>query len=428
MKSSFYSTIGIYILIFVSGCEGPKKKPLIYWNVGSATNDDYVHSDLFNKTSDFEVETISIPWTEYDKKTLTAILSGNPPDIMSQFAPLKTWASRRSLIALNDFIDEDNYDTTQFFGFLWDEMKWNNKIYGIPINTTSYAFFYNKDIFNDANINYLPESWDDVIKIANRINKFDKDGKLVRAGFLPNYGNFMTSNVIGWQLGEKYIINGKHISLNTPLVKESFVWVRDFIHEIGLNNVLHLTGSFGFADQHGFISGKVGMMILDSAFPKLIEKYNPALRYRVIPIPSYKGSKSVSSGGVWWAGIPRGAKNPKNSWEFIKFLASAENQLDYLLNTDESLFSANKLAAIDSINYKFPYYNIFMDQLKVSRSPSIVPLAHDIFWREYKLAEDRIIMSDQNIDEILETAQNNVQTSLDKSLKYYEYISTRLNE
>jgi len=170
------------------------------------------------------------------------------------------------------------------------------------------------------------------------------------------------------------------------------------------------------------------MMILDSAFPELIQKYNPLLSYKVIPIPSYKGSKSISSAGVWWVGIPKGVKSPKKSWEFIKFLASKENQLDYLAKTDESLFSANKAAAYDSMNYKFPYYNIFLNQLEVSKSPSIVPLAHDMFWREYKLAEEKVVMGNKSIDEVLQIAENNVQNSLDKALKYYEYVSNRLNE
>ena len=114
MKPIIFSFLGFYYFIFVYGCASSDEKTLVYWNVGSATNDNYVHSDLFNKVSDFKVETVSVPWTEYDKKTLTAILSGNPPDIMSQFAPLKTWASRKSLISLNSFIEEDNSSMALF--------------------------------------------------------------------------------------------------------------------------------------------------------------------------------------------------------------------------------------------------------------------------------------------------------------------------
>ncbi len=428
MISSNFKRLSFVAFALFFSCKSSDNNSLVYWSVGSATNDNYVHSDLFNAKSEFHVETISVPWTEYDKKTLTAILSGNPPDIMSQFAPLKTWASRRSLLSLDSFIKNDNFDTTQFFKFLWDEMKWENKVYGIPINTSSYAFFCNMDHFNNLGIYETPSTWDEVKVIAKKMNRYDKNGNLVRAGFLPNYGNFMTTNVIAWQLGEKYFTNDDEVRLNTPQVKESFLWVKNFIDEIGLDKALKLIGSFGFADQHGFISGRVGMMILDSSFPKLLEKYNPNLNYKVIPIPSYNGSKSISSAAVWWVGIPRGVKNPEKSWEFIKFLSSTQNQLDYLTKTNESLFSANIIAAKDSINYSFPYYNVFMDQLEVSKSPSIFPLVHDIFWREYKMAQDKVILSDLPVSQVLESAEHNVQTSLDKALKYYEYVSEELNE
>ena len=69
-----------------------------------------------------------------------------------------------------------------------------------------------------------------------------------------------------------------------------------------------------------------------------------------------------------------------------------------------------------------------MDQLEVSKSPSIFPLVHDIFWREYKMAQDKVILSDLPVSQVLESAEHNVQTSLDKALKYYEYVSEELNE
>ena len=207
MISSNFKRLSFVAFALFFSCKSSDNNSLVYWSVGSATNDNYVHSDLFNAKSEFHVETISVPWTEYDKKTLTAILSGNPPDIMSQFAPLKTWASRRSLLSLDSFIKNDNFDTTQFFKFLWDEMKWENKVYGIPINTSSYAFFCNMDHFNNLGIYETPSTWDQVKVIAKKMNRYDKNGNLVRAGFLPNYGNFMTTNVIAWQLGEKYFTN-----------------------------------------------------------------------------------------------------------------------------------------------------------------------------------------------------------------------------
>jgi len=44
------------------------------------------------------------------------------------------------------------------------------------------------------------------------------------------------------------------------------------------------------------------------------------------------------------------------------------------------------------------------------------------------MAEESIIMSDKDVDEILETAEKNVQSSLDKALEYYKYMSNKLDE
>ena len=44
------------------------------------------------------------------------------------------------------------------------------------------------------------------------------------------------------------------------------------------------------------------------------------------------------------------------------------------------------------------------------------------------MAQDKVILSDFPVSQVLESAEHNVQTSLDKALKYYEYVSEELNE
>ena len=306
-------------------------------------------------------------------------------------------------------------------------MKWDGKIYGIPINTASFAFFYNKDIFDELGITIPPQTWEEVRKISNKITKRNQKNKITQVGYLPNYGNLRTSNVIAWQLGQEFVSkDGRRVRFNTLEMKKSFSWVRDYIHEIGLNDVLELMGTFGVADQHGFISGKVAMMILDSSFPKLINTYNPYLNYGVISVPSFENSESVSSAGTWWVGIPRNAKNPEKAWEFIKFLASTDFQIEYLKKSTESLFSANREAAYNPEFLFDKDYQVFLDQMHRSKSPSIIPLAHDTFWREYTRAEERIIRSISTMEKNLAEAEKRIQTELDKSFRYYDYVTRKL--
>ena len=404
-------------------CAEKKDNDLEYWSIGGSADLDYDPAALFNKNFNFDFKTISIPWTEHEKKILTSILSGDPPDVISEFAPLKSWASRSSLLPLNTFIEEAKFDTNQFFNSLWKEMRWEDKIFGIPVNTVSYALFYNKEIFKDVGIDTLPKTWDDVKRISKKINRFNSKGYLERVGYLPNYGNLKTSNIIAWQLGHEYLNEKGAVNLSSKEMKDSFLWIKSFIHEIGLKKVLELMGTFGTGLQHGFISGKVSMMILDSSYPEIIEKYKPDFQYGVIPIPSYGDSKPISSAGIWWLGIPRGVKDPKKSWDFISFLAGEKNQIDYQKRTEESLFSANKYVAYQENSVSIPYYDVFLYMLENSKSPNIVPLAHDKFWVEYHRAEERILRTETSINDILIEAENEIQKELVKSKRYYNYLN-----
>jgi hypothetical protein len=61
-----------------------------------------------------------------------------------------------------------------------------------------------------------------------------------------------------------------------------------------------------------------------------------------------------------------------------------------------------------------------------SKSPSIIPLAHDTFWREYTRAEERIIRNISTMEKNLVEAEKRIQTELDKSFRYYDYVTRKL--
>src|SRR5690606_27930175 len=66
-----------------------------YWYIVGANDDVPYHARRFNEVQDsIVVEATPIPWNEHEKKILTAVLSGDPPDVVSQFVPVVKWASR----------------------------------------------------------------------------------------------------------------------------------------------------------------------------------------------------------------------------------------------------------------------------------------------------------------------------------------------
>lgn len=403
-----------------------------YWTIVGQKEVENYAIEKFNSIQDkIFVEAISIPWQDHEKKILTSVLSGDPPDLVSQFIPVPRWASRNALILLDQFIERDHFDHTVFFPALWEEMKWKNHVYAIPVNTASYAFFYNREIFWGAGLDpdIPPKTWEDVWELSRQLVKRNEKGQIVRMGYLPVYGNLRTSNLIAWQQGAQFTSEDKTVvSLTNPETVSGIQWVVDFIQEFGLNEIMEFMGGFGFADQHGFISGKVAMMVLDSSFPEQIRRYAPNLDYGITYIPSFRGSPTASSAGSWWVGIPRGAANPEAAWDFIKFLVSKETQIETALQTEENLFPANKLAANDPVFITDPSMEIFIRQMDFAYSPSIVPLAHDVFWREYSQAEERAIHGIQTVTAALADSEERIQTELDRAVMYDQYVYAKLKK
>jgi multiple sugar transport system substrate-binding protein len=376
------------------------------------------------------VETTPIPWQEHEKKILTAVVSGDPPDVVNQITPVAKWASRMALLPLDEFIRRDRFDTTMIFPALWDEMRWRGRIYAIPVYSGSYALFYNKAAFREVGLDpeRPPRSWDEVWEYNERLTRRDERGRLTRMGFIPNYGNVQTFMLMAWERGAKFLSDdGLRVNLADTAVVRALEWVVRFYQHFAVRDVSAFTGGFGFAEQHGFISGKLAMMVLDSSFPDQIKLYRPTLDYGVALVPTFDGCPPASASGSWWMAIPSGAKYPEAGWEFIKYAVSKEIQLREVEMTEESLFPANRLAASDPRFMKNHEREVFVTMMDYSHSPSVVPMAHDVFWREVMGAQERVMHGQQNPVEALRQGEDVLQKVLDEAMDYDKYVQSKLS-
>lgn len=401
-----------------------------YWFVAGAKDNIPPCVRLFNSSQDsIYVVCTPIPWTEHEKKVLTSILSENPPDVVNLVTPVPKWAARKALVSLDDIISKDRLDTSQFFSSLWQEMKYRGSTYALPAYTASYALFYNKKIFKEAGLDpeKPPRTWEEVKAYSRKILKRE-NGRISRMGFIPHYGNIETPLIISFELGARFIDEKtQKVNLADPRIVKAFQWEKDFFDAYTFPEVNAFMGAMGYGGQHGFISGKVAMIINDNSFIDQIEKYKPGMDYGVAEIPAFEGSKPVSSAGSWWLAIPRGAKNKRAAWEFIKFVVSRNTQLKESLSREESLFPANRLAANDpeflSINKNMKTFTRQMDD---NRSKTITPLAHDIFWREFAAARERTLRGMATPEKALKDAEQIIQSFLDRALEYDNYVNTKM--
>ncbi|MCD6205431.1 MAG: ABC transporter substrate-binding protein [Candidatus Marinimicrobia bacterium] len=437
------ATIGLMIVVpflYTSNDEPQAGKTEIqYWHSTGQKDQKPYYVTAFNTTHDsIQVKSVVIPWQEQEKKVLTALLSGNPPDVISQFSPVVKWASRMALRPLDDFIARDGLDSTLFFPALWREMKWQGHIFAIPLYTASYAFFINKRLFREAGLDpeIMPQNWAEVRELSRKLTKTDTEGNYTQIGFIPFYQQTLipaqmtlpTPIVMAWQLGADFLTDkGRSLNLNNPEMHQACQWILDYMSEFQMDKLAAFTAGFGYGDQHCFVSEKIAMMILPSTFPEHIERYGPGIEYGIGMIPSFQGYATTSFSGCWWVAIPRGAENPEKSWEFIKFMTDKEVQLATVEAMEENLFPANQRAAYDKRFNKDRETNIFIRQIELAHSPAVVPMAHDVFWREFYNAVEHIMQGVQSVDAALEQAEKVVNHELRKNLEYDEYVRSRMD-
>lgn len=408
------------------------KTHIRYWYIVGAQDDVPYHARRFNEVQDsIIVEATPIPWNEHERKILTAVLSGDPPDVVSQFVPVVKWASRLALTPLDPYVRASGLDTTEFFPALWSEMRWQGHVYALPVNSTSYALFTNKDLFREAGLEpeRPPQTWDELREMAERLTRRNDAGRMVQVGFVPDYGNLPTTSLMAWQQGVAFLsTDGETVSLDSPEMERSLQWIADYYRDYGVDDLKSFTAGLGSADQHGFLSGRVAMAILDLSYLDQIETYSAGLDYGVAPIPTFPGHPTASSAGSWWLAIPRGARHPDAAWAFMRFAVERQTQLEEAGATDEDLFPANRLAAADSAFLTSPALRVFAQQMEVAHSPTVVPLAHDVFWREVTGAKDRVIYGRQTPREALQQAEQVVQDALDRSTAYDRFVRANVDD
>jgi multiple sugar transport system substrate-binding protein len=437
-KIKTYGGIGVLaalvLLIYFPSAPAPSdgKIHIRYWYVTGVKEDIPHHVKLFNESQDkIFVNATPLPWNEHEKKILTSILSEDPPDIVNLVTPVAKWASRLALTPLDEFMERDSFDSSIFFPALWEEMIWQDKISALPLYSNSYAMFYNKSLFREAGLDpeKPPATWEELLDYSEKLTKRDSRGRFQQMGFIPNYGNLHTSVLMSWQLGAEFLRNdGTEVSLDNPESVRALRWETEFFEKYPVQPVSSFMAGFGYADQHGFLSGKVAMMMLDNTFPDQIKLYKPDLDYGVAVIPTFNGYETATSSGSWWIAIPRGAKNTEAAWEFMKFAVKKETQLRESASQQEILFPANKHAANDSSFIRGDNkIQVLVDMMEYAHSPTIVPMAHDIFWREYLGARERAIHRLQTPEQALKQAQNVIQYQLDQAIEYDMYVRSKMN-
>src|SRR5690606_3993660 len=97
---------------------------------------------------------------------------GESPDVMF-LTNVTSYASKGVLKDLTGLIEDEGFDVNQFTEAQLKNFEYDGKLYGLPRDNDTKVFFYNKKLFDEANLPYPEEgwTWNDLREYAKALTK-----------------------------------------------------------------------------------------------------------------------------------------------------------------------------------------------------------------------------------------------------------------
>jgi ABC-type glycerol-3-phosphate transport system substrate-binding protein len=109
---------------------------------------------------DIEVVYEPVPG-QYYPKMLTMLVANTAPDVFYlDIAYFKPFLGKKIVRPLDDYIAASAMRRHEFIHSLYDAFTHEGRVYGIPKDFNTLALFYNKELFDEANVPHPDSTWD----------------------------------------------------------------------------------------------------------------------------------------------------------------------------------------------------------------------------------------------------------------------------
>jgi len=408
--------------------EKPGPVHVVYWEKWTEFEGEAMRKvvEAFNASQDrVHVDLLTV--SSIERKTLLAIAGNDPPDVAGLFGPnVAQYADDHAIVPLDDLCRAKGIGPEQYIPAYWSIGDYNGHIYALPSTPASTALHYNKAMFKAAGLDpdRPPQTIEEMDADAARIVTRDPSGKIDKAGFLPaepGWWNWGWGCVFGGVLWD-----GKDsLTANSSENVRAFDWVQSWSKKYGASELQTFRSGFGnfSSPQNAFLSQKVAMEIQGVWMYNFIDKYAPEMEkpvreWAAVPFPHPADRPDLA--GTTFADedvlvIPRGARHPKEAFEFIAFVQSQKG-MELLCMGQRKNSPLVKVSADFLKNHPNPYIRLFSDQPKGKNV--ILPPKIGI-WPEYQAelsnAFDEIALLHKTPKEALDYVQARMQP------KFVEY-------
>jgi multiple sugar transport system substrate-binding protein len=291
----------------------------------------------FNEVqSRIHVTVDNVPSSGMFEKLILTTEAGNPPDVFTTYWTLGC-ASKGYCMDLTPFIEAEG---EEFFNSYilgsWDFNEYAGSYYGLPWRFSPNVVLLNRKVAEDAGVEIpmdIPASsswtWDEFREFAQKLTDAENDvygycltGSAEAFGTDAQFQTFLFSN------GGKMINEQGLAGFNSPEGVETLQFLVDLINEYKVTPPGTTSAAQNICPDL-VAAGGAAIWIDGSLWEGIIRKNNPGVDIVVLPMP-YNNEMVTMDGGTGF-GMSKFTEHPEEAWEFMKWLASDENQKDWAM-------------------------------------------------------------------------------------------------
>jgi len=352
---------------------------------------------------------------DYYARLLTQLAAKAAPDIMQiGDDAVPSFVSKNAFVPLDSYLDNSNFDASIYLPGLLDPGKVDGKQYLLPKDYSPLAVYYNKKLFDEANVPYPVDgwTWEDLLATAQKLTLKDSSGKVTQWGIqLP----------AAWTTGFEYWVaaaggslisnDGKSFvgAMDSPEVARAVQFYADLYNKYQVAPQPADMNSFGGGNSE-FANGKAAMMLF-GRWPQGGFKSNPNISLGVVAPPKDKVRANI----LFWGGfgIATSSKDPDTAFKYLNYVSGepgAQVWKDWALPAVKSVADSSGLSEdpiegvwIGELNYLMPRAYTFTPYWNETADPAL-----------RKVLESVILDPNADVNALLTQAAKDAQAALEK--------------
>ncbi|WP_163527052.1 sugar ABC transporter substrate-binding protein [Halobacillus ihumii] len=407
MKKKLFGLIVVIVLsIALAACSeesdssGGGENTISVWAMGEEGKKLKEFSKKFEEENpDLKVDVQAIPWDRAHDKLLTAVASGNGPDVVQLGT---TWvaefAEAGALMDLSEYVEDyPSFAKENYFNGSVSTMKYDDQIVGIPWYVDTRVLYYRTDLLKEAGYEEPPKTWEELkaaaTKLADRGEEY--------YGLDIDRNDQITPFIFAWQNEYEANLEENDLNFDSPEFKEAIKYYTSYFEE-GIAQAqqgLDIVQAFKKGTKPMFFSGPWMINIINEQAPDLEGKWATAVMPKKVTNTSSMGGANLS--------VFHNSDNVDGALKFISFMTQVDTQIDWL-KASNTLPSRTE-AWGKPIMKEDPMYATFGKQLEHTK-PGLPTPQFERIAQELLSTIERIVVGGADLEEELKkfnkTAQN----------------------